>query len=105
MASPRGGADWELHVPPELEEGVYASFLTTWHTANEFTLDFATFVPDTLPLPLDPSPDDAHLEGVSRVKVPPAEVFAMIRKIHANMTLYEETYGSIHYPERRKENE
>ena len=104
MASPRGGADWELHVPPELEEGVYASFITTWHTANEFTLDFATFVPDTLPLPLDPGPDDAHLEGVSRVKVPPAEIFDMIRLIHASMTRYEETYGSIHYPE-RKENE
>ena len=73
MAIPGEGADWEIDVPPELEGGVYANFLGTWHTAHEFTLDFAA--------------------------VPPTVVFNMIRTIHANMTLYEETFGAIRYPE------
>src|SRR5207248_436601 len=76
-------SDFDLDVPAELEAGVYASFLATWYTAHEFTLDFGTPVAD------DP---ERQLRGVARVKVPPGVVFDMIRIIHARMTQYEEKH-------------
>jgi hypothetical protein len=96
MAIPWRDTDFDLDVPAELEAGVYASFLSTWYTPHEFTLDFGTRVAD------DP---ERQLQAVARVKVPPGVVFKMIRIIHARMTLYEEEYGPIHYPEHRREAE
>ncbi len=34
-----------MHVPPDLEAGVYANFLHVWSTHHEFTLDFAATLP------------------------------------------------------------
>ena len=96
MAIPWRDSDFDLDVPAELEAGVYATFLATWYTAHEFTLDFGTQVEHH---------PERQLRGVARVKVPPGVVFDMIRIIHAKMTRYEEEYGPIHYPRRRPEDE
>ena len=95
MASPWEGGDVEIEVPVELETGVYASLLTAWYTGDEFTLDFATLV--------EAPKEDARARGVSRIKVPPARIFLMIRSMHAKMAKYEERWGPIHYPEERRE--
>ena len=95
MASPWERGDVEIEVPFELETGVYASLLTAWYTADEFTLDFATVV--------NPREEDRPAKGVSRIKVPPAKIFGMIRMMHTKMTQYEDEWGPIHYPERRQE--
>jgi hypothetical protein len=95
MAIPWRDSGFDLDVPAELETGVYASFLATWYTRHEFTLDFGIEVED------DP---ERQLRGVARVKVPPGVVFEMIRIIHARMTEYEGEYGPIHYPEPPAEN-
>jgi hypothetical protein len=87
--------DFELDVPAELETGAYANVLVAWHTADEFTLDFGTFVA---------AETERQPRTVARVKVPPGAVFDMIRIIHSEMTKYEEKFGPIHYP-RREENE
>jgi hypothetical protein len=94
-----------IDVPPELEAGAYANFLWTWHTAHEFTLDFAALVGEGRAPIVEPDPSDTRLLVVSRVKVAPSTVFDMIRSIHGNMTLYEERFGAIQYPERREEDE
>lgn len=96
MTTPWRSSDFDLDVPADLEAGVYANALTVWHTADEFTLDFGT------PVGLE---TERQPIGVARVKVPPGAVFQMIRIIHANMALYEEEYGPIHYPKRREEEE
>ena len=36
---------FEIQIPPELEPGAYANFLSVWHTPLEFTLDFAATQP------------------------------------------------------------
>jgi hypothetical protein len=95
MTTPWHGG-FDLDVPTELETGVYANVLWAWHTADEFTLDFGTFIA---------AEEERQPRGVARVKVPPGAVFEMIRIIHSNMTTYEETYGPIHYPQRREEAE
>lgn len=96
MAIPWRVEDNDLRIPEELQAGVYASVLSAWYTPHEFTLDFGTPVED------DP---ERQLGAVARVKVPPGVVFELIRILHAKMTLYEEKYGPIHYPDRRSEDE
>ena len=46
--------EFQIAVPPELEGGVYANFLTAWHTAYEFTLDFSATQPTNISDPDDP---------------------------------------------------
>jgi hypothetical protein len=95
---------FEISVPPDLESGVYANFLSIWHTAYEFTLDFAVTQPVQVSDPDDPeSLVTVPCRGVARVKIPVTVLFDVLRALNDNLTRYEETYGEIHRPERREE--
>jgi hypothetical protein len=64
---PSGEREFEFRLAPELEAGVYANFLSVWHTPHEFTLDFGAIQPA--------EPDEEEelktpCRVVSRVKVP-----------------------------------
>ncbi len=89
---------YELRVPPELEGGVYANFLGVWHTAHEFTLDFAA----TLPAEPTETPDGPALRVpcrvTARIKVPPTLVFEILKALNTNMTGYEQRFGEISRP-------
>ena len=86
-------------VPLELEGGAYANFLHMWHTAHEFTLDFAAIQPPEIDDPADPhSPALVPCRVVSRVKIPATFIFDVIRAINDEMTLYEQTFGEIRRP-------
>jgi uncharacterized protein DUF3467 len=87
--------EWEIEVPPDLVGGVYANFLSAWHTEHEFTLDFSTVVAA--------DPPRAHV--VSRIKVAPTIVFEMMRTINEKMTIYEQTYGEIRRPRAKEDDE
>ena len=87
---------FELRATAEVETGVYANFLSVWHTGHEFTLDFAAT-----------QQVEASEHGgmvvpcriVARVKVPPTLAFDIIQTLNANMTRYEEVFGEIRPPE------
>lgn len=79
--------EYEIVVPPELVGGVYANFLGVWHTAHEFTLDFATLIPD-----------ERLALGVSRVRVAPTIVFDVSRRISDALARYEQEHGDIGRP-------
>ena len=84
---------FELGIPDELEAGVYANFVTVWHTAYEFTLDFAVALAGT---------DDALATPyrlVTRVRLPVTLAFEAIRTLNDEMTAYEREYGEIRPPE------
>jgi hypothetical protein len=90
---------FEIQIAPELESGVYANFLSVWHTAHEFTLDFAATQPPQVPDETEPtSPLRVPCRVVARVKIPVTVVFALIRAIHDNMTRYEQSFGEIQRP-------
>jgi Protein of unknown function (DUF3467) len=86
-----------MDVPPEEEGGVYANFLAVWHTAHEFTLDFAGMQPAQ---PADAedetSPIVVPCRVVARVRIPVSVVFDVLRALNQNMTKYEERFGTIH---------
>jgi len=91
------GPGFDLTIQPELEAGVYANFVATWHTAFDFTFDFGVVVPDIA------DPDHSPLKPVrgrivARVKIPVTIVFDVIRALNDEMTRYEATFGEIRRP-------
>ncbi len=90
---------FEIQIAPELEGGVYANFLSVWHTPHEFTLDFAATQPPQVKDESDPnSPVRVPCRVVARVKIPATVVFELIRAINDNMTRYEQAFGDIRRP-------
>ena len=86
---------FELQIADTLTPGVYANFLGVWHTAHEFTLDFAVTQP---PGPAQ-TPDGATVmrvpcQVVSRVKVPPTVLFDFLRTVNENLTNWEQNFGA-----------
>jgi hypothetical protein len=89
--------EFQIMVPPELEGGVYANFLSSWHTPYEFTLDFAATQPPQVPD--DPlAPIAIPCRVVTRVKIPVTLVFDVIRALNEVMTGYESQFGEIRPP-------
>jgi hypothetical protein len=85
----------ELRVPEDLEPGVYANLLSVWHSAHEFTLDFATTLPATF------GADGITVQPAritARVKLPPTVVFSVLRALNENLTAYEASYGGVTEP-------
>ena len=99
MATEERPTTFPLQVPAELEAGVYANFLGVWHTAYEFTLDFAATQPAQIADPDDPdSPLVVGCRVVSRVKIPVTVAFDVIRALNENLTQYEQRFGEIARP-------
>ena len=91
--------NFQIHVPPELEAGMYANFLGVWHTAHEFTLDFAQIQPAQLGDPGDPTAAvTLPARVVARVKIPPTVAFDVIRALNENLGRFEQSFGEIRRP-------
>ncbi len=90
----------EISVPPEEDVGVYANLLVIWHTQDEFTFDFAVKAPAQVRTN-DDGDDNVYVPArvVSRVRLPPGQVFAILKALNENMTHYERAFGEIRRPE------
>lgn len=98
------GIPLQFYVPPEMEAGAYAHTIAVWHTAYDFTLDFAVTQFAQPSDPNDPdSPSVVPARVVVRVRMPPTLVFDVIRTINARMEAYEAEWGEIQRPEPREE--
>ena len=89
----------DMVVPPDQEVGVYANLLAIWHTQDEFTFDFAVKQPAQTRETDDGVPV-VHVPArvVARVRVPPGQVFEILKALNENMTHYEQTFGEIRRP-------
>lgn len=91
--------NFRMDVPEEERGGSYANFLAVWHTAHEFTLDFAAMQPPQHSDPADEnSPFVVPCHVVSRVRIPLSVVFDVLRALNENMTRYETQFGEIQRP-------
>ena len=87
---------FEMAVTDDLSAGVYANFLGVWHTAHEFTLDFAV----TQPAGPAQTPDGQTVtrvpcQVVARVKVPPTVLFDFLRTLNENLSNWERNFGGV----------
>lgn len=85
---------FEFRIDPEIEGGTYANFVVVWHTAHEFTLDFAA----TLPAENRDEGVVVPARVVTRVKLPVSVVFDLLQAINDNMSKYESAFGAIRRP-------
>lgn len=86
----------EISVTPEIESGVYANFVGVWHDADVFTLDF-TAVTRPPELMQDPDTGEEVLmvqsRIVSRVRIPPGQVFEVMRALEVQLSAWESETG------------
>ena len=83
----------QINLPPELNAGVYADFVRAWHTNDAFVLDFASLIqPPHSEEPGGPVILDASV--VSRVHIPPAQVFELMKALEQQLSNWEKEHGS-----------
>jgi len=86
----------EISVTPESEAGVYANFVGVWHDADVFTLDF-TAVTRPPEMTTDPETGEEFLRVqsriVSRVRIPPGQVFEIMRALEVQLSGWESETG------------
>jgi hypothetical protein len=83
-----------VNVPGDVEAGVPADFAAIWHTPHTFVLDFAA---------LKAAPEIFESESaktlrqeavvVARVRIPPAQVFEMMKALEQQLTAWETETG------------
>ncbi|MFB9962088.1 DUF3467 domain-containing protein [Sinosporangium siamense] len=86
----------ELSISEQVEAGLYANFASVWHTEDGFVLDFAVI---TRPPQLanDPSSGQHFVSVptriVSRIRLPPNQVFELMKALEQQLTAYEKETG------------
>ncbi len=92
----------DMNVPPELEAGVYANFAGLWQTPTEFVLDFASVIRPPIQAQDDNGNPIAVLPSklVARVRVPPAQMFELMKACEQQLTAFEAQHGTISGPPR-----
>jgi hypothetical protein len=75
-----------LHVPEERVEGTYADFVSVWHSRDVFVLDFAV-------LAQPPNPAQLTSRVVARVRIPPSQVFEIMKALEQQLTAWESERG------------
>lgn len=76
---------------PEDLGGVFSDFVAVWQTTETFVLDFAAI---TAP-PDAPSDGEQNISAqvVSRVRIPPGQVFEIMKALEHQLTLWESRHG------------
>lgn len=86
---------FEIEIAPDVEPGVHADFASLWHTPHTFVLDFASLrrIPEIVT-------DDGGNQVlvmptriVSRVKIPPEQVFELMKALEAQLSAWERETG------------
>jgi len=80
----------QINRPPELAGGVFADFIRAWHTADAFVLDFSSFSEP-------PRKEDGQVvldaTVVSRVRIPPPQVFELMKALEQQLSAWEKESG------------
>jgi hypothetical protein len=81
-----------VKMPKELQGGTYADFIRAWHTSDAFVLDFATFSE-----PPRKEDDKVILDAVvvSRVRIPPGQVFELMKALEQQLSAWERETGKV----------
>ncbi|MCL2787030.1 MAG: DUF3467 domain-containing protein [Micrococcales bacterium] len=83
-----------INLPPDHHGGVFADFVRAWHTKDAFVLDFAALI----------QPPHSETEGqvvldaavVGRVRIPPAQVFELMKALETQLSAWEKETGQRH---------
>ena len=100
MANQPERREYDIDIPTEVEAGTYADFASIWHTADSFVLDFAV-----LKRPPKPTVNDdgsrvvkVPTRVVTRVRVPPSQVFEIMKGLEKQLSMWERSHGTRRKP-------
>jgi hypothetical protein len=84
-----------LTASPEAESGVYADFAAVWHHDACFVLDFAALVrpPEVVEDEDGTAHRDLTVRLVSRVRVPPSQIFEIMKALEQQLSAWERETG------------
>ena len=84
-----------VSMPDDQVPGVYADFVSVWHTNDVFTFDFAALARPPALVEGDDGTQVATAQAqiVSRVRVPPSLVFEIMKALERQLTAWEEATG------------
>ncbi len=84
----------ELTMPEAQAAGVYADLVGVWHTPDTFVLDFSALVE---PAHLEPEGAQdvvvRRAQVVARVRVPPSQVFEIMKVLEQQLSAWERETG------------
>ncbi|MDR1188668.1 MAG: DUF3467 domain-containing protein [Bifidobacteriaceae bacterium] len=80
----------QLKLPTDSEAGVYADFVRAWHTNDAFVLDFAAL---SEPPRRESNQVVLTASVVSRVRIPPAQVFELMKALEQQLSSWEKQHG------------
>jgi hypothetical protein len=90
------GPRFDVEISPELEGGVYADFASLWHTPDAFVIDFAALRHRPY-VESDRSTGEetavAPTRVVARIKIPPRQVWELMRALEKELTEWEDETG------------
>lgn len=100
MANQPSKREYDLDIPTDVEPGVYADFASIWHTSDSFVLDFAVVKRP----PQSVVNDDGErvtkvpTRVVSRLRIPPSQVFEIMKGLEKQLSMWERAYGKRQRP-------
>lgn len=90
----------EVQMPEELIGGTYADFVAVWHSRDSFTLDFAAMSGPQQVVTNEAGERVSRGKArvVSRVRIPPAQVFELMKALEKQLTQWEQATGARREP-------
>jgi hypothetical protein len=87
--------EYDIDVPTDVEAGSYADFASIWHTADSFVLDFAVLRRPPKPTVAEDGSRVVKVTTrvVSRVRVPPSQVFEIMKGLEKQLSMWERSHG------------
>ncbi len=85
-----------IEFPAEAAGGVFADFVSVWHSDDVFTLDFAAMTGPPQQIEDSASGEvTTHISAriVSRVRIPPGQVFEIMKALEQHLSDWERTTG------------
>lgn len=84
----------EMHtidLPEEMVAGVYADFVSVWHTPSTFTFDFAALAapPELEETETGELVSVLKSRIVGRIRIPPEQVFEIMKALEHQLTAWE----------------
>jgi Protein of unknown function (DUF3467) len=86
-----------INITPEIEVGVYANFVGVWHQPDCFVLDFSTHTqpPKVVQDESGQKFIDLSTRVVSRVRIPPGQVFEIMKALEQQLSAWERETGGV----------
>ena len=85
-----------IEFPAEAAGGVFADFVSVWHSDDVFTLDFAAMTgPPQQVADATTGELTTHVSAriVSRVRIPPGQVFEIMKALEQHLSDWERSTG------------